>query len=572
MESCLSRAGTTAVVAFVGLLAVGCRSDAPANPLTAESDAQAIAPHPEQALIDGLVLASRMLARPELDVMGAQGHVSVRSQRDPKHSYIARYVSAGIVSTSDIIENDLDSNPIDGQRSDQFEEVHIHGQIYQARPDVMAVVHAHPPELIAFSVSSVPLMDGDNAVPVWDIRAVNNGQAGIVNTPALGQSVAQALGSSEAVLLLGHGVVVTSNTLNGVVSSASGLGATARLQQTLIKMGGKADLNPRRVTAPPTQAVPAPTTSAPIIPVATETSPGGPGGGVRGWDLLKRLVLEENGGTLPATTPPAPPRPATPEAAIRQDLVLASRMLASLDLGVLDFAGHVSVRSPGNPNRYLISRWVAPADATPEGIIENDLDSVAVDGARTDEYREAYMHGEIYKARPDVMAVVHAHTPEVVAFTQSSVPLRPVSNGGRFIGAGLPIFDIRQFHPRASIIDSPELGRAIAGVLSKAPAVLLKGHGVTITDSSVYGLVSRAYNLRMNAIIQQQAISLGGTIAYLDGQAAAPSEPVVPSGNGGGKGADRSWEYWLRVLPTVRTDSGSRRSPPASRGSSDTAP
>jgi ribulose-5-phosphate 4-epimerase/fuculose-1-phosphate aldolase len=173
-----------------------------------------------------------------------------------------------------------------------------------------------------------------------------------------------------------------------------------------------------------------------------------------------------------------------------------------------------------------------------------------VGGARKDQYREAYMHGEIYRARPDVMAVVHAHTPEVTAFTQSSVELRPVSNGGRFIGSGLPIFDIRQFHPRANIIDSPELGRAIAGVLGKSPAVLLKGHGVTVTDSSLYGLVSRAYNLRVNAIIQQQAISLGGRISYLDGQAATTqSQPVVPTGNGGGRGADRAWEYWLRVLP-----------------------
>ena len=265
---------------------------------------------------------------------------------------------------------------------------------------------------------------------------------------------------------------------------------------------------------------------------------------------MKRLVLEENGGKVPTTTTPAPSKAATPEAAIRQDLAFASRMLASLDLGVLDFAGHVSVRSPTNPNRYLISRWSAPADATPEGMIENDLDSVAVGGARKDEYREAYMHGEIYRARPDVMAVVHAHTPEVTAFTQSSVELRPVSNGGRFIGSGLPIFDIRQFHPRANIIDSPELGRAIAGVLGKSPAVLLKGHGVTVTDSSLYGLVSRAYNLRVNAIIQQQAISLGGRISYLDGQAATTqSQPVVLTGDGGGRGADRSWEYWLRVLP-----------------------
>src|SRR5687767_3030657 len=207
----------TVVVIFVGLLAAGCRSDAPSNQSSNESVAQAAASHPEQPLIEALVLASRMLARPELEVMGAQGHVSVRSQRDPSHYYIARYVSAGIVSTSDIIENDLDSNPVGGPRSDQFEEVHLHGQIYKSRPDVMAVVHAHPPELIAFSVSSVPLVDGDNRVPVWDIRPVNNGQAGIVNTPELGRSMAQALGSSEAILLLGHGVVATSNTLNGVV-------------------------------------------------------------------------------------------------------------------------------------------------------------------------------------------------------------------------------------------------------------------------------------------------------------------------------------------------------------------
>jgi ribulose-5-phosphate 4-epimerase/fuculose-1-phosphate aldolase len=86
----------------------------------------------------------------------------------------------------------------------------------------MAVVHAHPPESIAFSVCSVPLMDGDDPVPVWDIRPVNNGQAGIVNTPELGRSMAQALGSNESILLLGHGMVVTSRTLNGVASSASG--------------------------------------------------------------------------------------------------------------------------------------------------------------------------------------------------------------------------------------------------------------------------------------------------------------------------------------------------------------
>ena len=545
------RLRSAVVFLLIGLVAASCRSESPATENAPSANAPAAAaPHPEHELIEGLVLSSRMLARPELNILGAQGHVSVRSQTNPHHYYIARYVAAGLVSTSDIIENDLDSKPVHGPRPDEFEEIYIHGEIYKARPDVMSVVHAHPPETIAFSVSSIRLMDGDTAVPVWDIRPVNEGQAGIVNTPELGRSLAQALGSNESILLMGHGVVVTSRSLSGVVSGASSLVGTAQRQQMLISMGGKADLNPRRVIAQPAQTPPPPPPPVPIVPVDNELSPGGTGGGQRGWDLMKRLVLKENGGNIPTTTPAGPPKGASPEAAVRQDLVFASRMLASQELGVLDFAGHVSVRSPNDPNRYLISRWSAPADATPEGIIENDLDSVAIGGARKDEYREAFMHGEIYKTRPDVMAIVHAHTPEVVAFTQSSVALRPVSNGGRFIGGGLPIFDIRQFHSRASIIDSPELGKALAGVLGSSPGVLLKGHGFTLTDSSVYGLVSRAYNLRMNALIQQQAIKLGGKIAYLESQASAtPPQPVVPTGNGGGKGADRSWEYWLRVLP-----------------------
>ena len=327
MESYAARVRSTAVLVLVGLFAVSCRSESPSSESAApaESPSQAVAQHPEQALIEGLVLSSRMLARPELNVMGAQGHVSVRSQRNLNHYYIARYVSAGIVGISDIIENDLDSKPVSGPRADEFEEMHIHGQIYKARPDVMAVVHAHPPESIAFSVSSVPLIDGDNPVPVWDIRPENNGQAGIVNTPELGRSMAQALGSNESILLLGHGMVVTSRTLNGVVSSASGLVSTAQRQQALIKMGGKADLNPRRVTAPSTDATPPPATPGPVVPVPNELSPGGPGGGQRGWDLMKRLVLEENGGKVPTTTTPAPAKAATPEAAIRQDLAFASR-------------------------------------------------------------------------------------------------------------------------------------------------------------------------------------------------------------------------------------------------------
>src|SRR5262245_57258439 len=173
-----------------------------------------------------------------------------------------------------------------------------------------------------------------------------------------------------------------------------------------------------------------------------------------------------------------------------------------------------------------------------------------VAGPRSDEYQEVYMHGEIYKARPDVIAVLHAHTPELLAFTESSVTLRPVVNGGVFIGDGLPIHDIRKFDPRESIIRTPELGRTVATVVGNKPAVLLKGHGIALTGSSLQDLVSKAYNLRMNAIIQQQAVALGGKITYLDGQPAAPPATTAASGPPAAAGGyNRAWEYWKQIIP-----------------------
>ncbi len=110
--------------------------------------------------------------------------------------------------------------------------------------------------------------------------------------------------------------------------------------------------------------------------------------------------------------------------------------------------------------------------------------------------------------------------------------------------AGDRFLSIRKFDPRETIITSPALGRGVAQVLGSSAAVLLKGHGIALTDSSLNGLVSRAYNLRLNAKIQQQAIALGGKIAYLDGQPPAPA-PAQPAGSG----FDRAWEYWKRIIP-----------------------
>ncbi|HEY7423708.1 MAG TPA: class II aldolase/adducin family protein, partial [Gemmataceae bacterium] len=125
------------------------------------------------------------------------------------------------------------------------------------------------------------------------------------------------------------------------------------------------------------------------------------------------------------------------------DLVAAYRTLASLN--VLDAFGHVSVRDPRNPNRYLMSRSVAPESVTPADILVLDLDSGTIDPADEGKllYRERFIHGEIYKVRPDVNAVVHSHSPTVVPFTVTRAKLRPLLHNAGFLGFGAPLFEIR---------------------------------------------------------------------------------------------------------------------------------
>ena len=125
--------------------------------------------------------------------------------------------------------------------------------------------------------------------------------------------------------------------------------------------------------------------------------------------------------------------------AIVEDLVTASHILA--DQGVLDGLGHVSVRHPDNPQRYLMSRSLAPALVTPADIMEYDLDSNAIDRQGRSLFLERFIHGETYKARPDVFAVIHSHSPTVIPFSISQTQLQPVFNGAAFLSPSAPVFD-----------------------------------------------------------------------------------------------------------------------------------
>jgi HCOMODA/2-hydroxy-3-carboxy-muconic semialdehyde decarboxylase len=241
-----------------------------------------------------------------------------------------------------------------------------------------------------------------------------------------------------------------------------------------------------------------------------------------------------------AQQPPKSAGPADPK--LIEDLVAANRILAIE--GVFDAMGHVSVRHNRDPNRYLISLARAPELVTAEDIAEYDLDSNPVVPPNRRQYSERYIHGEIYKARPDVMAVLHAHTSELVSFGISSVPLRPVWLRANFIGDGLPVYDIRTYtggYPSpvgcAHCISTAGLGQALAKVIGNEGASLLLGHGTAVVEASIPALVSRAHDMRTNAVIQQMALSLGGRVNYLEGSQSSAGAPNPAA-----------WEYWTHLV------------------------
>jgi HCOMODA/2-hydroxy-3-carboxy-muconic semialdehyde decarboxylase len=220
-----------------------------------------------------------------------------------------------------------------------------------------------------------------------------------------------------------------------------------------------------------------------------------------------------------------------------EDLVAANRILA--DQGVVDGYGHVSARHNKDPNRYLLARSVAPELVTAEDILEFDLDSNAVDPRGRKLYLERFIHGEIYKARPDVKAVVHHHSPAVIPFGVTNVPLRPIFHMAAFVGLGVPVFEIRDAAGMTDmLVRTPELGRALARTVGDKPAALMRGHGAVVVGASVSEAVGRSIYLQVDARLQAQAIALSGEITYLD-----PEEVRKVQG---AFSYERAWELWKR--------------------------
>src|SRR6202047_1672497 len=229
--------------------------------------------------------------------------------------------------------------------------------------------------------------------------------------------------------------------------------------------------------------------------------------------------------------------------ALLEDVVVGSRILA--DFGVVDGFGRVSARHPTNSNPFLMARSLAPALVTADDIMEFDLDGNAVDARGRAVFLERFIHGEIYKARPDVMSVVHTHSPGVIPFSVTKVPLRAMFHNPSFLAAGVPVWDIRKdFGETNMLVSDAALGKSLAQTLGDKSVVLMRGHGDVTVGPPVKMALFPAFYTDVNAKLQSQAIALGGEVNYLtpgEGEKADKTNFIV---------LDRIWNLWkMRILP-----------------------
>jgi ribulose-5-phosphate 4-epimerase/fuculose-1-phosphate aldolase len=223
--------------------------------------------------------------------------------------------------------------------------------------------------------------------------------------------------------------------------------------------------------------------------------------------------------------------------ALLDDLVAANHILYAKN--IVDGLGHVSARHDKDPNLYVLAAEKAPGLVEREDLAIYDLDSNAQTLRDRRPYNERFIHGEIYKARPDVKSVIHCHTPSLVTFCVCQVPLRPLYHMSGFLGCGVARFEIREFAKEATdmLVSSPQLGASLAKVLADKQIVLMRGHGATMAGQSVKHAVYRAIYAALNAIMQMDAMRMG-EITFLSDQEAMKGMDIND------RFVERSWALW----------------------------
>ena len=223
---------------------------------------------------------------------------------------------------------------------------------------------------------------------------------------------------------------------------------------------------------------------------------------------------------------------------LKRDLMVANRILGHED--VVDTFGHASVRHPDRNDRFLLSRARSPQLVTVDDIMEFDLTGSCTGEDEREPYIERFIHSAIYEARPDVNAVIHSHADDVLPFTVTGVPLRPVFAAARSIGKHIPVWDIDEDFGDATnmLVRNTEQGRALAERLGPNNVVLMRGHGFAVAAPSLLEAVSMAVYMPRNARILIDALKIG-TPKLL-----SENEIGTSAGHRGGMGNQRAWEYW----------------------------
>jgi ribulose-5-phosphate 4-epimerase/fuculose-1-phosphate aldolase len=231
------------------------------------------------------------------------------------------------------------------------------------------------------------------------------------------------------------------------------------------------------------------------------------------------------------------PSPPPVDQALLDELVAANHILYTKN--IVDGLGHVSARHDKDPNLYVLAAEKAPGLVEREDLAIYDLDSNAQTLRDRRPYNERFIHGEIYKARPDVKSVIHCHTPSLVTFCVCQVPLRPLYHMSGFLGCGVARFEIREFAKEATdmLVSSPQLGASLAKVLADKQIVLMRGHGATMAGQSVKHAVYRAIYAALNAIMQMDAMRMG-EITFLSDEEAMKGMDIND------RFVERSWALW----------------------------
>jgi len=221
------------------------------------------------------------------------------------------------------------------------------------------------------------------------------------------------------------------------------------------------------------------------------------------------------------------------------DLVIANRILAHE--GIVDAYGHVSVRHPRDPKRYLLARSLSPEMVQQADIMEFELDGTPVGGDARQPYLERFIHGAVYESRPEVVAVVHAHAEDVLPFGITAAPLRPVIHSGSFMGAEVPVWDIRdRFGDTNLLVTNMPQGRDLAARLAANNVALMRGHGFVAAARSLIEVVRMSVYVPRNARVQLAAMRLGEVKPLSRGEIEARNAGYKPHS----PETWRAWEYW----------------------------